>query len=136
MSYRAPPTALVFATFGLAVHALDAASGAVVWSNNQCHKAAGGAIIHRRDRVFIAGRGEAHALDAHTGRVLWSRELKVMGRCGLILDDDRLYIGGHGVVACVHVDGALLWQNEFKGLGLGNLAFAVGDQFARDDRDA
>ena len=137
MTYREPEAAaLLFASFGKGVHALDSTTGEIVWSNQDCGRAAGGALIHRDGRLFLAGWGEAHALNARTGKLLWSLTLEAKVRCGLILEGDRLFVASNGVVACIHVSGKLLWQNEFRGLGYGCVAFAIGDQFARDDRDS
>ena len=136
MSYRQPPTApLLFVTFGEVLHALESESGELRWTNRDVGKAAGGALIHHGSRLYLAGWGWARCADVATGKTIWSCDTGVPGRCGMILQDDRLFIGGSGEVACVSIDGALLWRNGFPGQGAGDLALAIAEQHARDDRN-
>lgn len=57
-----------------AVHALDAATGEVVWRHAAPRPAVAGPLVDR-DRVWSASRGEVTALDLYSGRVVARRSV-------------------------------------------------------------
>jgi outer membrane protein assembly factor BamB len=113
------------------VNALDAGSGAVVWSRNAASDTGAklpiwgfsGSPLVIGDTVIVATAGDLVAYDAATGELRWkgpdggggysSPHLATIGGVPQILLQS-----GRGVISVSPADGKLLWQHEWKGDGI------------------
>jgi outer membrane protein assembly factor BamB len=101
------------------VHAVDAATGAVIWeSTNVVSSSDFGDITMGDGKLFIYGNGWFQALDAQNGALLWT---KGTGRSGWsesspVYSDGRVYLanddsnnGGRWIKGYSSADGTHLW---------------------------
>lgn len=68
-----------------------------------------------------------------TGTVVWRHEVKAVD--GLLVAPPYVYVSGGGEVRCHALyDGKLVWADEFKGEGLGEVSLALGHRVTQVDR--
>lgn len=77
------------------------------------------------DLIFIGLNGWVAALDRDSGGVVWCWNRPRRGDVTLLLDGDRLIASVNGYLYCLDpLTGALLWENELRGYGMGICAMA------------
>lgn len=133
MSFRQPESAppIVYVAFGEHLFAMNRHTGERIW-NYRIRWAATIRLAVDEFRVFALGAGLS-CLDAARGNVLWYVE-NVSGDT-LLVHDRQVFVGGAGELRCFSAEnGALLWTDIFKGLGLGDVAIAVPGMSAQADR--
>ncbi len=83
--------------------------------------------------VIVRTVGALALIATETGTVVWRHEVKAVD--GLLVAPPHVYLAGGGEVRChaLH-DGRLLWADEFKGEGLGDVALALGARVTQVDR--
>jgi len=85
------------------------------------------------DHVFVGmSRGLACVVE-RTGEVVWKQATKIAAMT-LLLDGDRIVVGGSGRVACFDLHGEELWRDELHGMGLEGLSLGVPGNVANADR--
>jgi len=130
------------------VNALDAATGARIWSRNAATDTAAklpdwgfsGSPIVVEDLVIVAVSGALAAYDAKTGQPRWTREPQGEGYSSphlVTLGGVRqvAFVHGEGISGVALSNGAVLWANAWKGYPIvqpaviadGDLLFNVKD---------
>ena len=73
------------------------------------------------DIIFVGFNKQVIALDRYTGEKKWVwKSPKGSGYPTILVDGDRLIVSVHGYTYCLEpTTGALVWENELKGLGTG-----------------
>ncbi|MBL8917102.1 MAG: PQQ-binding-like beta-propeller repeat protein [Archangium sp.] len=120
---------LIITAFAGKVFAIDRATGAQKW-RVEFSEWSGGAVelVVTEQRVIAVTGGWLGIIERTTGKVLKKVERKEKGAQGrpvLLVDGDRLIIGGAGAVACWTLDGDFLWDQYFAGEGTGAVALGV-----------
>lgn len=139
MTYRAQQSIpILVVAFGGRIFGVDPASGRHIWGHesrepSQLH------IVRLHvvgDRVYAVIDRELRVLSYTTGQVLSSVSIPHGATSTMMLLEGRIYCAGNGAVACFGLDGALLWADEFSGMGYGDVAFAVPGYAVQADRDS
>lgn len=88
--------------------------------------------MKKQNHLFILSNGRVAAIDKKLGDIAWEIKLKdyvgskmsmTIGQ--LIVDENKLYVGGSGIIVCLSTkDGSLLWKNELKGWGYNFVSMA------------
>lgn len=126
---------------GTRIQAWDAVTGKPAWqvdlnvSGNRAGSIAG--CTDGKTMYFTAGagawqwkqegdkkRGEVVAIDAKSGKVLW-RSNDIFGESCPVLDGDRLFLNGDGLLCVSPVDGKVLWKRTSAGY----TRFSIGNDF-------
>jgi outer membrane protein assembly factor BamB len=126
--YRSQPTLPVLVTtFGGRIFGLDPATGRRLWVYETSSTASGNRLrlAVLGDRVYAIVLGDLHILEYLTGRHLRSVPVPNNAFGTLMILEGRVYSGGNGAVACFALDGTLLWTDDFKGMGVDVVSFAV-----------
>jgi outer membrane protein assembly factor BamB len=133
-AYRSsdPISELVFVAFNGRIFAMDGVTGERKWVHDFDVRRSVRLVV-RDDRIIaLALRARLSCLDAAGGRVAWTTEQ--MDGDTLLVDGNRVFIGGGGEVQCLDATtGKLLWRDGFEGMGLGQVAIAVAGQAAQAD---
>ncbi len=124
----------VVVAFGGKIYGMDPASGARVWSYEA------DASLQRRVRLGV-DRGRVYALmlgvlmclELATGQLVWRVEPAGYGDTFLVRDGIIVFGVAGEVSAYAAADGRLLWRDEFKGKGLGDVALAFAGAVAQSD---
>ena len=86
------------------------------------------------DETAVIARtiGVLALIATETGAVVWRHEVKAVD--GLLVAVPYVYVAGRREVRCYALqDGTLLWADEFKGEGLGDVALALGHRVTQVD---
>ncbi len=126
---------LLFATVGRSVHALDQATGSIIWEVSV--NSGRVQISAHADRVYVVSEdNKLLVLKAQDGALLAQTPLTGRGQTPTILiDEEQVFVTSGGVLQSFDLDGKLLWTNEFKGKGNGLMSMATknkdrqGDEF-------
>ena len=88
--------------------------------------------MKKQNHLFILSNGRVAAIDKKNGEIKWEIKLKeyvgskmsmTLGQ--LVVEEDKLYVGGSGIVLCMNArDGSLIWKNELKGWGYNFVSMA------------
>lgn len=79
-----------------------------------------------QDRFYVGVKRFVLCLDRQTGREIWRTELKNSVLVNLVVDRDMIFAHAGGEMFGLRAaDGALLWRNEFSGLGYGYCLIAT-----------
>lgn len=138
--YRAPPPPpLLVTAFGGRIFGLEPTTGRRAWTYETSRTGSGNPVrvCVEADRVYALAGGWLHVLEDLTGRLHGKVEVPVgIGPRGtLMVLEGRIYCGGGGAVACFDVGGVLLWSDDFPGMGVDEVAFAVpGHSIQADQR--
>lgn len=81
--------------------------------------------MKKNNLLFILSNGRVGAVNKKDGQLVWEIKLKqylttamTMSIGQISMEDDKLYVGGSGVLLCLSTkDGSLIWKNELKGWG-------------------
>ncbi len=121
------------------VHALDAATGRLIWQRQvgqlaASSPAAGGDTIYVTLLHAKPGPGAIVALDERTGRTRWSRALPSPSESSPLLDRGILYFGSQeGIVYALRAqDGRVLWAYHAKGSVKASPTFDDGNLYFGD----
>jgi outer membrane protein assembly factor BamB len=129
---------LIIAAFGGKVFGVDAATGAPRWKVEVEWTSGPVELIVTRERVVALTGRWILLLERETGRALKKVERKDNGagaRPVALVDGPHLFIGSAGALCCYTLDGEFLWDQPFKGEGLGVVALGVpGNVRQADDR--
>ncbi len=121
---------LVYIAFNGHVFAMDRTTGRRLWAMKVGSSGYTPRIIVENERVFILS-GDLTCLDAQTGKTHWSMAVK---GTTLFVDGDLVLVGGEGEATAHRVsDGGVMWRDDFKGYGLGWVAFAVAGHAQQAD---
>lgn len=135
-AYRDAPTSpmpLVVA-FGGRVFGLDPHTGERRWRVDFGTPYATVRLAPVDETAMIVRSGAVLALiTTATGDIVWRRDLKMLD--GFMVAPPYVFVGGSGEVHChaLH-DGSLVWAEEFKGEGLGEVSLALGHRVTQVDR--
>jgi len=122
---------ILVVAFNSRVFGLDARTGTRLWSYADVIGTPRLAV--RDGRVYALG-GNLVALDQKTGALLWQQVgLFQSADPTLLLEGDRLYLGGRGKAYCYTIEGQLLWEEGFKGQGVGAVSLAFPGNAAQAD---
>ncbi len=151
MVYRDTEThALLIAAFSGRVFGIDRMTGARRWefegreaggTLSETVAGASGRAMAPIVRVLVFG-GRVYAffgnelccLEYANGKLIWRVPTIGLARgAALLHDEERLFIAGHGALACFNRDGDLLWRDEFHGKGHGKMALALPGFAAQAD---
>ena len=80
------------------------------------------------NRIIVCGGGCAVCcFEYPSGRPLGRAEVEMSQsyRPTMLIEGDRIFIGASGQVACLDLDGRVLWTEKFKGKGMSPVAFAM-----------
>jgi len=109
------------------VAALDAFSGALVWSHGAVTSAGKGTVHARGERaVVLTKRGEILAFGAQSGEIAWRREVPGAFYSGLALGDEAVYVLA-GSLALDLTDGRVLWRRPGKINGMCSAPTLAGE---------
>lgn len=79
-----------------------------------------------QDRFYVGVKRYVLCLDRQTGREIWRTELKSSVLVNLVVSGDMIFAHAGGVMFGLRTaDGAILWRNEFEGLGYGYCLIAT-----------
>jgi outer membrane protein assembly factor BamB len=134
MSYRAlPESPILVVAFNGRVFGLNAKTGERVWSYEgmQSEMAVVRAIVDNM-RVYASSGTKLSCLDYASGRCLWQVEIGMQSST-LMTSAGRIFVGGQGKLRCFADDGSLLWEEGFKGKGLGVIALALPGHAVQGD---
>jgi outer membrane protein assembly factor BamB len=132
MSYRAAPgLSIVVVAFGGKVFGIDADMGRRLWGYDSGTNGVVRVSVHE-GRVYVLASNVLACLDHPTGRLVW--HLQIPRGDSLLVAGERVIVGGAGEVRCYSSQGSLLWEDDFKGMGLGEVALAVPGASVQADR--
>lgn len=131
MAYRQAFKVVVIA-FNGKVFGVDPDSGARHWSFDSGHATTLRLAIGD-DRVYCCGlRCGLTCLDLESGKVQW-RNADAKGET-LLLAGNRILVGEQGEVRGFSVvDGTKLWEDQFKGMGIGEVAMGIPGHVVQAD---
>jgi len=131
MSYRKSVRQVVVA-FNGKVLAMDLVTGERVWS----YDLGGSATVRLAiddGKVYCCAYSGLACLDYDSGRELWRTAEE--GNETLLVVGDRVLTGCNGELRCYSAaDGRRLWEDKFKGMGLGCVALGVPGNIVQADR--
>jgi outer membrane protein assembly factor BamB len=79
-----------------------------------------------QDRFYVGVKRYVLCLERRTGREIWRTELKNSILVNLVVNGDMILAHAGGVMFGLRAaDGAILWRNEFTGLGYGYCLIAT-----------
>ncbi len=131
MSYRSgPKNEPLVVGFGGRVFGLERDTGKRLWAWDTGSNAVVRLAVDQ-GRVFLLTRNCLARIDAHTGTLLW--QATIPSADALLVHEDRLFVGGAGEVRCYSEEGKLMWEDDFKGMGLGVVALAMEGKVAQAD---
>jgi outer membrane protein assembly factor BamB len=131
MTYRSGSSAApVIVGFGGKVFALDPETGRRIWAWDGGTSSAVRLCVEE-GRVYVLARTCLACVEAARGSLIWQLTIPIADT--LLVSGDRIFVGGAGEVRCYSGDGALLWEDEFKGMGLGAVALAVEGRSSQAD---
>jgi outer membrane protein assembly factor BamB len=134
MSYRNPneEKAPLVVAFGGRVFGMDPETGERLWQS-ELGVGSSVRIVPFTDGLFVYTGTTLACLDLSTGRSIWSVDVSVGDT--MLVDADRIFVGGGGEVRCyARANGRLLWEDTFRGMGVGAVALALGTAVAQADR--
>ena len=125
----------IFATVGRSIHALDQATGTIIWEA-PVHSGRIQVSAHADRLYVVSGDNKLLVFKAQDGVLLAQTPLTGRGQTPTILiDEEQVFVTSGGVLQSFDLDGKLLWTNEFKGKGNGLMSMATkskdrqGDEF-------
>lgn len=78
-----------------------------------------------RDMIFVGIGGYAVALDRATGSDIWRTKLRGSDFVNVAIDGRDVFASTRGRLYCLDATtGAIKWENDLKGLGLGLVGIA------------
>jgi len=128
----ASPMPLIVA-FGGRVFGLDPHTGARRWRVDFGTQSTVRLAPVNDTAVIVRTIGVLALIATETGAVVWRHDVKAVD--GLLVAPPYVHVAGGGEVRChaLH-DGKVLWADEFKGEGLGDVTLALGQRFTQVDR--
>nr|WP_035612563.1 PQQ-binding-like beta-propeller repeat protein [Haloferula sp. BvORR071] len=79
-----------------------------------------------QDRFYVGVKRYVLCIERRTGREIWRTELKNSVLVNLVVSGDMIFAHAGGVMFGLRTaDGAILWRNEFTGLGYGYCLIAT-----------
>jgi len=131
MSYRTasgqPP---LIAGFGGKVFGIDPETGKRLWAWDTGSNAAVRVAVEEGG-VFLLTRNFLARVDLATGALSWQATIPAADT--LLVDRGRIFVGGAGEVRCYSFDGRLMWEDDFRGMGLGAVALATEGKACQAD---
>jgi len=94
----------------------DPLTGKILWKRDVHRFGNPLALVVTPTAIYAAGLDQLVRLDYPSGELRWAARVP-RGRNMLLLQGQRLYVGGAGEVACFTLDGKLVWHEPFKGQG-------------------
>ena len=83
------------------------------------------------DRFYVGVKRYVLCLERRTGREIWRTELKNSVLVNLVVSWDMIFAHAGGEMFGLRTaDGAILWRNEFAGLGYGYCLIATDSSAA------
>jgi outer membrane protein assembly factor BamB len=136
--HRSPPPSLpiLVVAFGGRIFGMNPQTGQRVWvfEGDMVTQGAGTRLLIDDQRIYATFHQQFVVLDYLTGAVL-RRAAMPGGTFGsMMIVEGRVYSAGNGAVACFSLDGALLWSDEFKGMGYGEVALGVPGYIVQQDQ--
>jgi outer membrane protein assembly factor BamB len=133
MSYRnTSHQGPLIVAFAGRVFGVDPESGARLWVYEPGQNGTV-RIVPSDGGLFVHTGFSLACLDVATGSVVWSVDVSIGDT--MLVGTDRIFVGGSGEVRCyARANGRLLWEDKFKGMGVGAVALALGTSVAQADR--
>lgn len=131
MTYRTASGVMpIIVGFGGKVFGLDPETGKRMWgldtgSNAAVRFAIEGGSVVLLTRNFLA------RIELATGVLAWQTTIPAADT--ILVDGGRIFVGGAGEVRCYSFDGKLLWEDDFRGMGLGAVALGVEGKVSQAD---
>jgi outer membrane protein assembly factor BamB len=131
MTYRTASGAMpLIVGFGGKVFGLDPETGKRIWawdtgSNAAVRLAVDGGTVILLTRNFLA------RVEAANGVPVWQTTIPAADT--LLVDGGRIFVGGAGEVRCYSMEGKLMWEDDFRGMGLGAVALGVDGKVSQSD---
>ena len=113
-SGTSPPLVLI-GSADMKVHAVDANTGAGVWTHASNISLADTSLATGDGRVFTRNMAGAVALDVNTGAVLWARSIGLPVKTPAATGRVVFYSNGQDVIGLDTATGALLWKAPIPG---------------------
>jgi outer membrane protein assembly factor BamB len=133
--YRSPSTPLVVVAVNGSAYGLDAATGAIVWSNTLDGGGFGAVeIAIENDAVLACAMGGfLFCLDYATGELRWKTATTGLhGRATMLVDGGRIIVAKGGAVDCYTLaTGERLWHAQ--NVGTGSAALGVPGRVRQAD---
>lgn len=131
MSYRsASGQGPLIVGFGGKVFGLDPETGKRLWAWDTGSSSAVRLAIEE-GAVFLLTRNFLARVDISTGALVWQTTIPAADT--LLVDRERIFVGGAGEVRCYSFEGKLLWEDDFRGMGLGAVALATEGKACQAD---
>ncbi|HJK91542.1 MAG TPA: PQQ-binding-like beta-propeller repeat protein [Polyangiaceae bacterium LLY-WYZ-15_(1-7)] len=116
------------------VFGFDAVTGERRWE----HRVGGVHVelLVEEDRVFAAAADRRlHCFHYPTGEPAWEVKLPMVyvSRPTMLREADRLYVAIGGELACVDLEGNLLWHDPMKGFGIASMALGLPGKTRQSD---
>ncbi|MBW2731992.1 MAG: PQQ-like beta-propeller repeat protein [Deltaproteobacteria bacterium] len=65
-------------------------------------------------RIYLGTSGKVLCVDGDTGEVRWTTEIDGANEITLLVDGGLIFVGTHGMVACLDLDGNVLWNHSCR----------------------
>ncbi len=131
MSYRTASSATPLVVgFGGKVFGVDPETGKRLWAWDTSSNAVVRLAIEEGG-VFLLTRNFLARVEVTTGALVWQTTIPAADT--LLVDRGRIFVGGAGEVRCYSLDGKLLWEDDFRGMGLGAVSLGVEGKVSQAD---
>jgi outer membrane protein assembly factor BamB len=112
---------------------LDRRGGEIRWT--RVLQSLGGVFVALRHGLLVVSgnASSVHRLDYLSGEVVWSKPTTANGRATILIETDVVIVAKGGYLDAFAHDGAPLWKQELKGMGIDAATLALPGNIAQAD---